>query len=96
MATTKEVGVGDFVLMDKIDMEHFMKNLEVRQAGVNQLYKNKTLAPCGQFRFCYCCFINNIGYGRVVISKKIRACTYHTCELIINNNYYYITRFFTI
>ncbi|XP_022906681.1 unconventional myosin ID isoform X2 [Onthophagus taurus] len=30
MATTKEVGVGDFVLLDKIDIDNFMKNLEQR------------------------------------------------------------------
>lgn len=30
MATQKEVGVGDFVLMDKIDLENFMTNLELR------------------------------------------------------------------
>lgn len=30
MAMQKEVGVGDFVLMDKIDLEHFMKNIELR------------------------------------------------------------------
>ncbi|XP_076272228.1 unconventional myosin ID isoform X2 [Rhynchophorus ferrugineus] len=30
MASVKEVGVGDFVLMDKIDLDHFMENLELR------------------------------------------------------------------
>lgn len=25
-----EVGVGDFVLMDKIDIDNFMRNLELR------------------------------------------------------------------
>ncbi|XP_017774628.1 PREDICTED: myosin-IA [Nicrophorus vespilloides] len=30
MATHREVGVGDFVLLDKIDLDHFMKNLEMR------------------------------------------------------------------
>ena len=30
MATHREVGVGDFVLLDKIDLENFMKNLELR------------------------------------------------------------------
>lgn len=30
MAGHKEVGVGDFVLMDKIDIDSFMKNLELR------------------------------------------------------------------
>nr|XP_023024555.1 myosin-IA isoform X1 [Leptinotarsa decemlineata] len=30
MAMQKEVGVGDFVLMDKIDLDNFMKNLQVR------------------------------------------------------------------
>ncbi|KAI4456265.1 myosin [Holotrichia oblita] len=30
MATQKEVGVGDFVLLDKIDIDHFMQNLELR------------------------------------------------------------------
>ncbi|CAG9773885.1 unnamed protein product [Ceutorhynchus assimilis] len=30
MATTREVGVGDFVLMDKIDLDNFMQNLEIR------------------------------------------------------------------
>lgn len=30
MATQKEVGVGDFVLMDKIDIDSFMKNLKLR------------------------------------------------------------------
>lgn len=31
MAMQSEVGVGDFVLMDKIDIDNFMKNLELRQ-----------------------------------------------------------------
>lgn len=30
MTTHKEVGVGDFVLLDKIDLENFMKNLHLR------------------------------------------------------------------
>lgn len=30
MATQKEVGVGDFVLLDTIDTESFMKNLKLR------------------------------------------------------------------
>ncbi|GLV32974.1 Myosin 31DF [Carabus blaptoides fortunei] len=30
MATHKEVGVGDFVLMDEINIENFMRNLELR------------------------------------------------------------------
>lgn len=30
MAAAREVGVGDFVLMDKIDLDNFMKNLELR------------------------------------------------------------------
>ncbi|XP_018562187.1 myosin-IA isoform X2 [Anoplophora glabripennis] len=30
MAMQREVGVGDFVLMDKIDLENFMQNLELR------------------------------------------------------------------
>ncbi|XP_019771399.1 unconventional myosin ID isoform X1 [Dendroctonus ponderosae] len=30
MATTTEVGVGDFVLMDVIDLDHFMENLKIR------------------------------------------------------------------
>lgn len=30
MAHQGEVGVGDFVLLDKIDIENFMKNLELR------------------------------------------------------------------
>lgn len=30
MAMQREVGVGDFVLMDKIDLDNFMKNLEQR------------------------------------------------------------------
>ncbi|XP_060522962.1 unconventional myosin ID isoform X2 [Cylas formicarius] len=30
MTIRNEVGVGDFVLMDKIDMDNFMKNLEIR------------------------------------------------------------------
>ncbi|XP_030751648.1 unconventional myosin ID isoform X2 [Sitophilus oryzae] len=30
MATTREVGVGDFVLMDKIDLDNFMENLQLR------------------------------------------------------------------
>lgn len=28
-----EVGVGDFVLLDKIDIENFMRNLELRWVG---------------------------------------------------------------
>lgn len=30
MAMQREVGVGDFVLLDKIDLDNFMKNLEQR------------------------------------------------------------------
>ncbi|KAF5295154.1 hypothetical protein FQR65_LT10542 [Abscondita terminalis] len=30
MNTQKEVGVGDFVLLDKIDIDNFMRNLEIR------------------------------------------------------------------
>ncbi|XP_050497892.1 unconventional myosin ID isoform X1 [Diabrotica virgifera virgifera] len=30
MAMQREVGVGDFVLMDKIDLDNFMKNIELR------------------------------------------------------------------
>ncbi|KAJ8977280.1 hypothetical protein NQ317_006808 [Molorchus minor] len=30
MAMQREVGVGDFVLLDKIDLDNFMKNLELR------------------------------------------------------------------
>ncbi|XP_065165017.1 unconventional myosin ID isoform X2 [Atheta coriaria] len=30
MASAREVGVGDFVLLDKIDQKHFMDNLELR------------------------------------------------------------------
>jgi hypothetical protein len=30
MATQREVGVGDFVLLEKIDVDSFMKNLELR------------------------------------------------------------------
>ncbi|XP_044253205.1 unconventional myosin ID-like [Tribolium madens] len=30
MQMQREVGVGDFVLLDKIDLDNFMKNLELR------------------------------------------------------------------
>lgn len=30
MTTPQPVGVGDFVLLDKIDLENFMQNLEIR------------------------------------------------------------------
>lgn len=40
MATQKEVGVGDFVLLDTIDIESFMRNLKLRWV---QFLKNSTL-----------------------------------------------------
>lgn len=46
MSTQQPVGVGDFVLLDKIDLENFMNNLELRYA---LLY----LHSIWQLKICY-------------------------------------------
>lgn len=43
MVNQGEVGVGDFVLMDKIDIDNFMENLELRWVKAWQQVKQALL-----------------------------------------------------